>query len=221
MVTFRIAIGSAGIGRLPRRQEMPEDAYISVKELKEMYGEGNSDNVLPIIAISYCWLTPGHPDPDGSQLATVAAALQGDKHAFEDFGFPEMGVFWDWLSLYQRDNSLWKNSFYKPDEKLKPDQRLAKQSYYNSRTMEESLSIQRALTETMDLWCACRSVCLEPSVRWAVRWAWRQKIKLAPHTRAIDLPPGRYAHLGTTTYMLVDLPRRYQNRRTSYDDSGW
>ena len=180
--SVRILTCSAGIGRLPRRQEMPEDAYITVNELKEMYGEGNSDNVLPIIAISYCWLTPGHPDPDGSQLATVAAALQRDKQAFEDFGFPEMGVFWDWLSLYQRDDSLWKSAFYKPDEKLKQAQLLAKQRYYNSRTEAESLSIQRALTETMDLW---------------------------------------YAHLGTTTYMVVDLPPRFEHRRTSYDDSGW
>ena len=43
--------------RLPRRQEMPEEAYMTVEELKELYGDGNIDRVLPIIAISYCWLT--------------------------------------------------------------------------------------------------------------------------------------------------------------------
>ena len=36
---------------------MPEEAYMTVEELKELYGDGNIDRVLPIIAISYCWLT--------------------------------------------------------------------------------------------------------------------------------------------------------------------
>ena len=61
---------------LARRQELPEEAFISIEELKRMYGDGNDDGVLPIIAISFCWLTPQHPDPEGKQLATVAAAME-------------------------------------------------------------------------------------------------------------------------------------------------
>ena len=41
---------------LPRRQELPEEAFITLEELQHMYGEGNRDGVLPIIAISFCTL---------------------------------------------------------------------------------------------------------------------------------------------------------------------
>ena len=58
-------------GILSRRQELPEEAFFSVDELKRMYGDGNRDGVLPIIAISFCWLTASHPDPEGKQLATI------------------------------------------------------------------------------------------------------------------------------------------------------
>ena len=89
-------------GILPRRQELPKDAFISVDELKSMYGEGNKDGVLPMIAISFCWLTPPHPDPRGEQLALVAGVLEREQKKYnqenESFkGFPEMGVFWDWV----------------------------------------------------------------------------------------------------------------------------
>ena len=58
-------------GVLSRRQELPPEAFISVEELKRLYGEGNRDGVLPIIAISFCWETAAHPDPRGKQLVTV------------------------------------------------------------------------------------------------------------------------------------------------------
>ena len=86
---------------LARRQELPEEAFISVEELKMMFGDGNSDGVLPIIAISFCWLTPAHPDPEGKQLAIVAAKLEQEQRKYGSFGFAEMGLFWDWLSMYQ------------------------------------------------------------------------------------------------------------------------
>jgi hypothetical protein len=62
-------------GILMRRQELPEEAFISVEELERMFGDGNYDGVLPIIAISFCWLTPPHPDPRGVQLQTIATVL--------------------------------------------------------------------------------------------------------------------------------------------------
>ena len=37
---------------LRRRQELPEEAFVSVEELKQMYGDGNHDGVLPIIAMN-------------------------------------------------------------------------------------------------------------------------------------------------------------------------
>jgi len=87
---------------LNRRQELPEEAFITLRELQQMYGKGNRDGVLPIIAISFCWLTPSHPDPDGKQLAIVAERLESEQGKYGKL-FAEMGIFWDWLSLYQKD----------------------------------------------------------------------------------------------------------------------
>ena len=42
--------GASGI--LMRRQDLPEEAFISVDELKRCYGEGNRDKALPVISIS-------------------------------------------------------------------------------------------------------------------------------------------------------------------------
>ena len=80
---------------LPRRQELPEEAFISVAELQRQYGDGNRDGVLPLIGISFCWDTPPHPDPRGKQLQTVAEMLAKERPKYESFGFTEMGVFWD------------------------------------------------------------------------------------------------------------------------------
>ena len=88
---------------LPRRQEVPEEAFISVDELKGMYGKGNRDGALPIDTVSFCWSSPAHPDPKGEHLATVAAALKREMPKYKKMGFSDMGVFWDWLSLHQKD----------------------------------------------------------------------------------------------------------------------
>ena len=90
-------------GTLSRRQELPKKAFISVQELKAQYGDGNSDGVLPIISISFCWDTAPHPDPSGKQLETVAATLKAEKEKYADRageyfkGFTEMGVFWEYV----------------------------------------------------------------------------------------------------------------------------
>ena len=113
---------------LARRQELPEEAFISVAKLKALCGKGNKDGVLPIIAISFCWLTPDHPDPEGKQLATIAAQLERETEKYGEL-FSEMGVFWDWPSLYQKDAK-------------------------GNRSAEEQEGFRFALHETMDLWYA-------------------------------------------------------------------
>ena len=118
-------------GILSRRQELPEEAFFSVDELKRMYGNGNRDGVLPIIAISFCWLTASHPDPEGKQLATVAAMMEKEQAKYAQLGFSDMGVFWDWLSIYQKDAK-------------------------GERSEEENKGFHYALHETMDLWYAQR-----------------------------------------------------------------
>ena len=82
-------------GILPHRQACPHEAFVDVEELRGLYGGGNRDGVLPIVAISCCWDAPDHPDGRGLQLQTIAAALERERHKFAELGFTEMGVFWE------------------------------------------------------------------------------------------------------------------------------
>jgi len=52
-------------------------------------------------------------------------------------GFSELGVFWDWASLWQKDPALY-----------------GQDGYDGSRTEEETVSFGIALKQTMDLWYA-------------------------------------------------------------------
>ena len=74
---------------------------------------------LPVVSVSHCWESPGAPDPYGRTLRMVAAELaDGGWDAFDErglptgaptcgvplyrcWGFEDIGVFWDWCSLYQ------------------------------------------------------------------------------------------------------------------------
>lgn len=139
---------------LGRRQELPEEAFIDIQELQCLWdaaigGEGypdiyekptqeNADNLMPILAISFCWLSPRHPDPEGKQLAIVAAALERELPKYAKYGFAEMGVFWDWCSLYQKNPALYED----------------RAAYDTSRTADEAAAFGCALESTMDLWYA-------------------------------------------------------------------
>jgi hypothetical protein len=69
--------------KLPRRQELPADAFLSLaamqrisKDRLDWNATGVGDGVLPIVVISYCWLTAKHPDPDGAQLKIIVSLLE-------------------------------------------------------------------------------------------------------------------------------------------------
>jgi hypothetical protein len=81
---------------LPRRQELPEEAFLSEAEVRALprghVGEfletcggclseddWRADKPLRIIAISYGWLTPEHPDPDGEQLRRFAEQIERER----------------------------------------------------------------------------------------------------------------------------------------------
>ena len=159
-MTWLIELAEAG-GVLPRRQDIPEAAFIGVEELKRIcrkaiadsFGNHNHDKLVPILTISFCWDEPGHPDPRGVQLQTVAAALRRLRDEFAGYWFTEMGVFWDWGSLYQRDPSLWQpfmsGPMSKPDEALSEAERAERDKYMASRSPEENEAFAHALHETM------------------------------------------------------------------------
>ena len=80
---------------LPRRQELPEEAFLSEAEVRalprghmgepfetcgcSMTDDQRADKPLRIIAISYGWLTPEHPDPDGEQLRRFAQQIERER----------------------------------------------------------------------------------------------------------------------------------------------
>ena len=63
---------------------------------------------LNVLAISYCWASAGHPDPDGEQLRRLRLPLKlmlysdADK---EQKMIKSLGVFLDWCSLHQAERT--------------------------------------------------------------------------------------------------------------------
>ena len=61
-------------GKIVRRQELPEEAFIGLDTLKRMfYGSGNC---LRVIAVSHPWQQPDHPDPKEVNLTLLAKVLE-------------------------------------------------------------------------------------------------------------------------------------------------
>ena len=162
----------------------------------------NVDNLLPIIAISYCWLEAAHPDRQGRQLQLMRRKLEklyrgrGLLRVCQDYGFEDMGVFFDWASIPQKDHRLFdpnETPEAKPEaeraaflEDLKAGRKFyGGQAYEESRTDEEKAAMKRALHLTMDLW---------------------------------------YAHSGITVVLLTELPDELPegfDKTRSYENRGW
>ena len=83
----------------------------------------------------------------------MAAALEREMPEYAKMGFTEMGVFWDWGSLYQRDPSLWQpfmsGPMSKPDEALSKAERAERDKYMASRSPKENKAFAHALHHTM------------------------------------------------------------------------
>jgi len=90
---------------LSRRQDMPADAYWRPGELRTSTAAGHlldDEGLVKVVAISYCWWTPEHPDPDGEQLMTIAAVL---KSFLEAGTVGNCAVFIDFCSLFQKPHA--------------------------------------------------------------------------------------------------------------------
>ena len=70
------------------------------------------------------------------------------------YGFRDMGVFFDWASLFQKDPKLWTEAELTAEEKRTEDQRRAAERYRDSRTEAQAQAAKFALDHTMDLWYA-------------------------------------------------------------------
>ena len=90
-------------GRIEKRQSLPPEAFVSLKEIKsagilEIPLKGG----LRIIVLSLRWLHPDHPDPRRAQLSRVAHVLRAFIEADKACGRSGVfGVVWDYMSLHQ------------------------------------------------------------------------------------------------------------------------
>jgi hypothetical protein len=112
-----------------------------------------------------CWLEPRHPDCDGEQLRLLCTRLKTLFPSFgvlrrsgllgvcQAYGFRDMGVFFDWASLFQKDPELWTPAELVKEEERTEDQRRAAERYRDSRTEEHAQAAKFALG-TLDLWYA-------------------------------------------------------------------
>ena len=200
---------------LPRRQELPDEAFLTAKQLRGIearakltrtyeifldhldllaskhgyaraFGKAvcavltgriplfkrNTDGLLPIVSVSYCWLEASHPDKDGRQLQLLASSLRqlygrrGLLGACRDYGFSDMGVFLDWASGYQKDPKLWvawmtdRELYNMSDEALENSavdgakMVAERRTYEASRSIEQKAAFDRMLHGSMDLWYA-------------------------------------------------------------------
>ena len=99
-----------------------DDPFLDIEDLCFRHAS-KSLSRLQIISLSYCWLSPHHPDPKCYHIATVAALLRCfckgtelmcrnldyniddlREKGYERFGAGDgrpVGVFWDWASIYR------------------------------------------------------------------------------------------------------------------------
>lgn len=83
---------------LPRRQDLPPDAFWEdVNVLQE-----SDSSSMKVVAVSYCWYSPEHPDPDSQLLRVLARVAQMQQmHKVNGSVVGDFAIFLDWCSLYQ------------------------------------------------------------------------------------------------------------------------
>lgn len=108
---------------VPRRQELPDLAFMPVPALRAIHANASNmltspsfDGLVPIVAVSACWVRTEHADPTGEQLKAIAAVLEVECTKYRAPapdgrpGFSDVGVFWDWLSLDQPEPKTGKRT---------------------------------------------------------------------------------------------------------------
>jgi hypothetical protein len=139
---------------LPRRQDLlvaEPDAFFTAAEVRGM--ERNTElcaNQLPVLAVSYTWETPDHPDPLGETLVLLADAIERAQ-LFRDQqqSLPdELAIFWDWASLCQKGPG---GAERPPPEQAAFDSALRRMQlwYAHQQTTVVMITVQRAGSEAL------------------------------------------------------------------------
>jgi len=146
---------------LPKRQDLPEEAFISPERLRRVWNKsgkgGEHDWVLPIVAVSSAWDTPEHPDPTGARLKLVQDTLRHEQSKYTRVnmtfrGCKDMGVFWDWPSLFQADPSKSEAARETALKEGLTQELVDEFADMSKRTTAEAAAFDYAMKETMDLW---------------------------------------------------------------------
>ena len=173
---------------LPRRQELPDAAFADMAALRAAHAAlppHVAKAVVPVVSISYCWLSAAEPDATGEQLRHVVDVLQKHAKAKRNWGevgvgagwrnfFSDMAVFWDWGSIYQKDPRLFdpkETPEAQPEAEraafvadLKAGRRAYGGAAYDaSRSEAEYAAFKRGLHDTMDVWCAAQPCVSTPT----------------------------------------------------------
>ena len=113
-------------GKLPRRQDLPPQAFWTAKELRKLVKALGPDYALLFVALSYRCMTKDHPDPHGFHLAIVARVARLYMHsdpdcspltaAFKAAGLvaPDFALFWDFASLFQHPRTPAEDKLFLP-----------------------------------------------------------------------------------------------------------
>eukprot|EP00928_Gymnodinium_smaydae_P034133 TRINITY_DN24268_c0_g1_i1.p1 TRINITY_DN24268_c0_g1~~TRINITY_DN24268_c0_g1_i1.p1 ORF type:complete len:513 (+),score=82.96 TRINITY_DN24268_c0_g1_i1:311-1849(+) len=101
-------------GRLPRRQDLPDEAVWRVADLQRGFDEydhrARSCRPPKIVAVSHPWLRREHPDPHGDQVKQLLPLI---KSRLRDLGpGSELAVFLDYCSLFQEPRTATEEELY-------------------------------------------------------------------------------------------------------------
>ena len=153
---------------LARRQDLPPEAFVDVTKLRAWHAAAPAHvaaAVVPVLSISYCWLEARCPDSTAEQLRHIIETLQPHAKEWREF-FPDMGVFMDWGSLFQKDPALFDASETpeaKPEAERAAfeDDLKAKRKFYGGEAYEKSRSPEVRCLHTcaLDLECTLPIEC--------------------------------------------------------------
>jgi hypothetical protein len=96
---YLVKLASKKSSVLERRQDMPEHAFLSLEELKQL-PKGWAG--LRVLAVSHAWLHPHHPDPRGETLQLLARVLGEYIKGWGKAPAGKYGVFLDYCSICQK-----------------------------------------------------------------------------------------------------------------------
>ena len=208
-------------------REYPE-ALMTVEELQKMVDQfqalaPNSDHdendfaehserfdTLPIVCLSYRWRGKMHPDPKGRTCVALARLLeeeiqgvQKSRHyttGYSAWGYPEVGVFIDWCSMYQKSHAEDDGTGWYEDKETLTSANGAETSSFTLCQKPERRGMLP--DDGMKGWFETR------------QHGWSFRHALANMTTW-------YAHRSTMVYCILGLPDDEEYNHLEYINAGW